>query len=381
MKKIRDSANLREFKSAWNIVASGAKSGAFAGAVGLVSLNGKILLHKSCGFASIYPSKVPMFKDSIFDIASVSKAVATTTAIMMLLERKVLSLDQKVVSLLPEFADEGNEWKKLITVRHLLTHTSGLPSWSDLYRRHRTRESVLNEVLKEIDPTVKPGTTFSYSDIGFVQLGQIVELVSGKRLDSFASNEIFRPLGMVDTYYNPMVRREKRFVSTEYSNWRGEFVRGSVHDENAYAMGGVSGHAGLFSTAVDLALFCNELISGQSELISPDAVRLMITDHTSKLGGYVGLGWWIKSKTTPDIGPKLPPGSFGHNGYTGTSVWMDPESKLVIILLTNRIHPVREGDPARDKSVGIMMSRKITWSQVNRAFQDSVVKALGTQAT
>jgi CubicO group peptidase (beta-lactamase class C family) len=234
---------------------------------------------------------------------------------------------------------------------------------------------MLDEVCNDIDPIAKPGTTFTYSDIGFILLGRLVEVVSGKRLDSFANREIFSPLGMKDTCYNPM-SKSSRLVSTEYSNWRGGFVRGKVHDENAYAMDGVSGHAGLFSTAKDLANFCQKLLDGEG-ILSSATVKAMTSDHTSKLGGYVGLGWWVKTKSTPNIGSRLSAGSYGHNGYTGTSVWIDPKITLSIILLTNRIHPVREGDPANDKSVGIMMSRKSSWGKVNQAFHDTVINSIG----
>lgn len=317
-----------------------------------------------------------MRRSSMFDLASVSKAVATTTSVMLLVERSKIDLNSPINAYLTDFASDP-EWKKSITVRHLLTHTSGLPAWSDLYTRNKGRVAILNEVLKKIDPVAKPGTTFVYSDIGFILLGQLVEEISGKRLDSFARMEIFRPLGMNDTSYNP---KGKDFVSTEYSNWRREFVHGSVHDENAYSMGGVSGHAGLFSTAVDLSKFCDKLLAEEGGILSSSTVKMMTSDHTSQLGGYVGLGWWIKNEFTPNIGSGLPERSFGHNGYTGTSVWIDPESKLVIILLTNRIHPVREGDPAKDRSVGIMMNRKNSWSSENCAFQDAVSVALESYA-
>ncbi len=367
MRKSRRSSG-QFLKSAWAEIERGSRAGAFAGAVGLVSQNGKILLLEACGFASIYPRKILMSKSSVFDLASVTKAIATTTAILRLFEQGAFSLDDVVGKYLPEFRESGADWKDSITIRHLLAHTSGLPPWSDLYRRHNTRASVLNEVLTGFEPLAKPGTSFAYSDLGFIILGQLVEATSGKRLDIYARDDIFRPLGLKDTSYNPK-GPPARFVSTEYSNWRGEFVRGSVHDENAYAMEGVSGHAGLFSTASDLSLF----FQGLPRLLSADTMKLMTTDHASGLGGYVGLGWWIKTKTTPNIGA-LPPKSFGHNGYTGTSVWMDPASRITIILLTNRIHPVREGDPSMDKSAGIMMSRKTSWAAVNSRFHDKVVE-------
>jgi CubicO group peptidase (beta-lactamase class C family) len=364
---------LGNLRAAWELVKSGAASGAFAGAVGIVSKNGKILLHEACGCSSIFPSKKRMQRDAIFDLASVTKAVATTTAILLLVERGKIGLDSEIDAYLGGFA--GADWKKSITVEHLLTHTSGLPAWNDFYTRHETRESVVEEIFTKVVPVAMPGTAFQYSDIGFMILGQIIETVSGKKLDAFTKHEIFLPLGMKDTCYNPSTKLKERFVSTEYSNWRGKFLRGEVHDENAFAMGGVSGHAGLFSTALDLSKFC-EQFCGAKSLLSSGTVGAMASDHTSSLGGYLGLGWWVKTGATPNIGSKLPEHSFGHNGYTGTSLWIDPEAKLSIILLTNRVHPVREGEPSTNTSVGIMMQRKTPWSSVNRAFQDAVVTAL-----
>jgi CubicO group peptidase (beta-lactamase class C family) len=367
--------NTRKLRIAWNLVESAAKSGAFAGAVGLVSRDGKILFHKSCGYASIYPSKILMRRSSIFDVASLTKAIATTTAIMLLVDRGKIDINKTVCSYLPNFGGDSKTWKNLITVKQLLTHTSGLPAWSDLYTRHNKRAEIIDEVCSDIDTIAEPGTAFVYSDLGFILLGKLVETLSGKRLDSFVKSEIFTPLGMRDTCYNPK-QKSSRLVSTEYSNWRGGFVRGKVHDENAFAMDGVSGHAGLFSTAEDLENFCQRLLENSNSLLSSTTMRIMTSDQTSKVGGYVGLGWWVKTNSTPNIGTRLSPCAFGHNGYTGTSVWIDPQFKLSIILLTNRIHPIREGNQNLDKSVGIMMSRKNSWGSVNSAFQDSVIDSI-----
>lgn len=314
--------------------------------------------------------KNPMRKNSVFDIASVTKAVATTTAVISLEQRGLIDLQSPVGSYLPRYNLEASDWKKSITIEHLLAHTSGLPAWSDLYRRHKTRSSLLDELCK-FEPISKPGSSFAYSDLGFMLLGLIIETVSGDRLDSFVLKEIFRPLKMHDSSYNP--KDSRRCVSTEYSNWRGTFVRGSVHDENAYAMGGVSGHAGLFSTAEDLAKFFHGIFL-KGSILSSESIRKIIADHSSHVGGYVGLGWWINNSLTPNAGSRLPGNSFGHNGFTGTSAWMDPDSKLVIMLLTNRIHPVREGDS--NTSVGIMMARKHPWRSVNSEFQNRVVDAI-----
>jgi serine-type D-Ala-D-Ala carboxypeptidase len=370
----------RKIRAAWSLVRSGAEKGAFAGAVGLVTRNGKIVFHDSCGYASIVPKKVGMRRNSIFDVASLTKAIVTTTSIMSLMQKGKISLNQKVCAIIPDFENDEMGWKSSITVEHLLTHTSGLPAWSDLYLRRGDKLSLLKEICSDVSPSSEPGAAFTYSDLGFILLGRIIEVVTGTDLDSFAIQNIFEPLGMKDTRYNPSA--SNRMVAMEFSNWRGKFVSGEVHDENAYAMSGVSGHAGLFSTAADIAIFCQSILGGRSfkgvRILSDTAVRVMSTKHEESPGGYVGLGWWIKSESTPNIGKRLSPLAFGHNGYTGVSVWIDPQYDLSIILLTNRIHPVREGDPLNDKSVGIMMSRKFSWGAVNQAFQDAVIDSLNT---
>ena len=358
------------------------RRGAFAGAVGLVSKGQQTILFEACGYASIFPRKVPMRRNCIFDLASVTKAIATTTAILILMERGRVSLTEKAASYLPKFAgtkgDKQTNWKKELTVEQLLNHTSGLPAWSDLYRRYGNRNEIIDGMYHDIRLESRPGSRFCYSDLGFILLGTIVEEVTTKSLDSFVDKEIFKPLGMRNTMYNPL--KTGRIVSTEYSNWRTRFVSGEVHDENAFAMNGVSGHAGLFSTAKDLATFSLCLLNGgtlgKTRILSEDTVNSLSRSTTQKLGGYVGLGWWVKSRATPNIGRELSRFAFGHNGFTGTSMWIDPASNLSIILLTNRVHPVREGDPADNQSVGIMMARKHTFAEANREFQDAVISSL-----
>ncbi len=369
----------KKLGAAWGLVRAACEKGAFAGAVGLVAREGRIVLHEACGFSSLFPKRAQMRKNSIFDLASVTKAVVTTTCIMALIEKGKLSLNVKVSSLIPEFEDDEMGWKGSITVEHLLTHTSGLPAWSDFYVRHNDKASIFREICSEINPTSQPGSAFVYSDLGFILLGRIVEVVSQTSLDAFAKVKIFDPLGLRNTGYRPSAPGN-RIVATEFSNWRHRFVQGEAHDENAYAMSGISGHAGLFSTAEDLALFCQSLLGGKNyngpRILSDGTIRVMSANQTEALGGYVGLGWWVKAPSTPNVGRNFSSHAFGHNGYTGTSVWVEPLYDLSIILLTNRIHPVREGDPNADKSVGIMMSRKKTWKSTNQEFQDAVLNSV-----
>ncbi len=376
----------KRLSKAWQIVEMGARNGAFAGAVALVAKDGRVILHKSCGYQMIIPRCKKLLRDSIFDLASVTKAVATTTSILILIERGMISLDARVSSIIPSFNNskhQDNEvWRDEITIEHLLTHTSGLPPWYEFYSQVNSKDELIEE-LCTIPLSSKPGTSFQYSDLGFILLGVIVENITGSDLSKFAKENIFTPLGMVDTSFNPFASKMNRIVATEFSNWRRKMVQGEVHDENAYVMGGVSGHAGLFSTATDLMIFCQCLLDGTfkgQRILSDDIITRMRTDRAKNLGGNVGLGWRIRSEgnvaKTLAIGSNLSPYAFGHNGYTGTSVWMDPKDKLTLILLTNRVHPIREGDPSIDKSVGIMMKRKSTWRNVNQAFQNAVVDSL-----
>jgi CubicO group peptidase (beta-lactamase class C family) len=368
----------RRVNSAWKIIQEGVRQHAFAGAVALVLVNGYPLLKGGYGYRTLYPRRELMTVDSIFDIASLTKPVATTTAVMLLVEEQKISLGMKVSDLVPTFAGKK---KDRVTVKHLLSHTSGLPSWRDLYTKYRSKESVINKICMGVDLESPPGLRAVYSDLGFILLGEIVEKASGQSLHRFLRERIFSPLGMNDTGFNPELSR--RMVATEFSNWKFRFMRGEVHDENAFAMGGVSGHAGLFSTAEDLAVFCQMILNhgknGKERLLGEKTIRLMTKNHTASLDSYYGLGWWLKTKKTPDVGEKLSYSSFGHNGYTGTSIWLDPQRKLSIILLTNRIHPARYGDTASDESVGIMMKRPASWGIVQRSFHDAILDAVSVQ--
>jgi len=288
---------------------------------------------------------------TIFDLASLTKPVATTTAAMRLVDRSALRLEDEVGRYIPEFS--GGE-KDRVTIRHLLNHSSGLRAWQPLYkevigsaqiRSGRLRAAdgkkrVLDRILRN-RLVYTPGSKSIYSDLGFILLGEIIERVSGISLDRFCRNEIFGPLRMRKTFF-PSVGPDRAgpYASTERIDWRGRIVVGEVHDNNAYVMGGVSGHAGLFSTAADLDRFGRAMLEarrGESPLFSRKTVETFISRQDTP-GSSWALGWDTPSKPS-SAGRYFSSHSFGHLGYTGTSLWIDPEDDLVVVLLTNRVHP------------------------------------------
>ncbi len=339
------------------VISNGVSEGAYPGAVGVIAGNGSPLYLKAFGCASVLPLREKMNDGMLFDLASITKAVATTTSIMTLVDEGRMSLSDKVADIVPEFGVNG---KNYVTVLDLLTHTSGLAEWADLYTRHSTRQDVLREICS-LGLGYPSGKSVLYSDLGFMMLGGLVEHISGEALDRYASRRIFDPLSMKNTMFNPRKRLARRCVPTEYSNWRLRMVRGEVHDENAFAMEGVSGHAGLFSTAQDLARFATMVYNkGEVEgtrILSPESVDLMATNHTQELNESRGLGWLVEPEFTE--GAKT--WEIGHNGYTGVSMAISLKKRAFAALLTNRVHPVREGRIPGDKSVGIMMARRRRW--------------------
>lgn len=341
-----------------SLIGLGIRSGAFAGAVAAVGCEGKTIFLRAYGHCSILPARQKMGQDMLFDLASVTKVVATTCSVMKLVDDGKLSLSDKVRTYLPEFGVNG---KNDVTVGNLLTHTSGLPEWSDLYLRCSTRSGILREVCSS--DLIQPiGKSVRYSDLGFIVLGEVVERAAGMRLDLYANREIFSPLAMKQTMFNPRRSLISRCVPTEYSNWRLRILRGEVHDENAYAMEGVSGHAGLFSTAGDLLRF-GAMVYQLGEfkakrILNPESVRAMAANQTVGLNDKRGFGWAFE----PEFTGKARDWQIGHNGYTGTSTAISFNKGAFAALLTNRVHPVREGRAPEDKSVGIMMARRSRWT-------------------
>jgi uncharacterized protein YbbC (DUF1343 family)/CubicO group peptidase (beta-lactamase class C family) len=324
------------------------------GAVVLVGREDEVLFEKAYGRRASVPVVEPMSLDTIFDLASLTKAVATTTAIMRLVEEGRIRLNDAVARFIPEFDRHG---KGVISVRHLLTHVSGLRPDVDLGDPWNGYDTAIALASAEV-PTSAPGERFVYSDINFFLLGEIVARVSGSALDAYADREIFQPLGMVDTSFNPPASKRPRIAPTERCDNMAQWpcdtpdappLRGIVHDPTARRMGGVAGHAGLFGTARDLSRFARMLLHGgrldAARVLSPLTVAKMTTPATPDgMQATRGLGWDIDSPYSANRGELFPIGSYGHTGFTGTSLWIDPVSRVYVVFLSSRLHPDGKGD-------------------------------------
>jgi uncharacterized protein YbbC (DUF1343 family)/CubicO group peptidase (beta-lactamase class C family) len=322
-----------------SIIQNAIHQGQMPGAVLLVWHNGQVMYHKAFGNRSLEPRREMMTLDTIFDLASLTKVVATTTAIMQLVERGQVRLNDPVAKYIPEFAQNG---KEDITVRNLLTHYSGLRGDLDLAQAWQGRETAFSMAFAET-PVVPPGSRFLYSDINFIVLGALIERVSGVPEDEYCQKNIFTPLRMPHTHFLPPAAWKSSIAPTEYDE-QDKMLRGVVHDPTARRMGGVSGHAGLFSTAGDLSIFAQALLVG-SKVLGPLAVEKMTTPQQPPTEDNLrGFGWDIDSPLSSNRGELLPVGSFGHTGWTGTSIWIDPTTRTYIILLTNSVHPRGKGN-------------------------------------
>jgi uncharacterized protein YbbC (DUF1343 family)/CubicO group peptidase (beta-lactamase class C family) len=321
-----------------SVVEDAIHDGQIPGAVLLVWHNGEVIYHKAFGNRSLEPRRESMTVDTVFDIASLTKVVATTTAVMQLVQRGEVRLNDPVAKYIPEFAQNG---KDDITVRQLLTHHSGLREDLDLSPPWQGRMTALSMAFAE-KPAYPPGSRFLYSDINFIVLGELVARVSGTTLDEYCARHIFTPLQMTHTRFVPPVAWRLKTAPTEYDEG-GKMLRGVVHDPTARRMGGVAGHAGLFSTADDLSKFAQALLNG-SALLQPATVEKMTTPQQPPTSQSLrGLGWDIDSPFSSNRGELLPVGSFGHTGFTGTSMWIDPVTRTYIILLSNAVHPRGKG--------------------------------------
>lgn len=329
------------FNKVDNVIKKAIQDSAFPCAVLLVAKDGVIVHHEAFGTYDYSPNSKPIDVGTIFDLASVTKVIATTSAAMKLYDEGKLDLDEKVASFIPRFAQNG---KENVTARNLLVHNSGLPPWRPFYKTCTIAERVLDSV--NASPLEYPtGTKMVYSDLGIITLGKIVEKIVGMTLDKYVTREFFKPLKMGHTMYNPPDSLVERIAPTEKDNyWRMRTVRGRVHDENAAMLGGVSGHAGLFSTTADLAIMLQMLLNGGvyagERYLREETVKLF-TKKQSELSSR-GLGWDTRSPQGSSAGTLFSPTSFGHTGFTGTSVWVDPERQLFVILLTNRVYPTRD---------------------------------------
>lgn len=322
------------FAAVDDIVNQAVDEGNIPGGVVLVGHRGKVVYRKAFGWRLLEPTKEPMTVDTVFDLASLTKCVATATSVMKLVEQGKIRLNDVASSYLPDFAQNG---KEDITIRELLTHYSGLQPDLDLKTVWEGRDAAYKMIMQE-RPAYPPGSRFLYSDINFETLGFIVERVSGMSLKDFAQRNIYAPLGMKHTTFVPPLDWQTRIAPTEYDE-QNHMLRGIVHDPTARRMGGVAGHAGLFSTADDLSRFARDLLSGFKVLCRATVQKMSTPQQPPNAASLRGLGWDIDSPFASNRGELLPVGSFGHTGFTGTSLWIDPITNTYIIILTNAVHP------------------------------------------
>jgi len=332
-----------KLKQVDEVVKEAIRDSAFPGAVVIAAHDGVVGYRKAFGTYEYDPYSRQVDVNTIYDLASVTKVIATTSAVMRLLDEKKLSLEDAVVKYVPQFGQQG---KEEITIYNLMVHNSGLPAWRQFYNFCETPQCVLDSVYAT-PLQYQTGDTTVYSDLGLITMWKVIEKVSGATLDRYVDSVFFKPLGMSSTMYNPGAWLSSRIAPTEVdTHWKktGVAVRGRVHDENAATLGGVSGHAGLFSTASDLATFVQMLLNGGTyggtRYLHNETVQQFITRQSE--ASTRGIGWDTKNLSGyTSAGALFGDKSFGHTGFTGTSIWVDPERNLFVIFLTNRVYPTR----------------------------------------
>jgi uncharacterized protein YbbC (DUF1343 family)/CubicO group peptidase (beta-lactamase class C family) len=323
-----------------SVIKQAIDDGNIPGAVLLVGHDGKVIYRKAYGQRSLEPRRESMTVDTIFDMASLTKVIATTTAVMQLAELGEIRFNDPVAKYLPEFAQNG---KEDITIRQLLTHYSGLAPDLDLTTPWEGKQTAY-QLAFVMPPENTPGSVWVYSDINFIMLGAVVEKVSGETLDSYTEKHVFSPLRMTHTRFLPPKSWMSKIAPTQYDE-NEHMLRGVVHDPTSRRMGGVAGHAGLFSTADDLAKFAQALLNGGAGILSPLMVQKMTQPEQPPQAPVLrGFGWDIDSPFSSNRGDLFPIGSFGHTGFTGTSIWIDPTTQTYVILLTNAVHPRGKGN-------------------------------------
>jgi CubicO group peptidase (beta-lactamase class C family) len=339
--------------------------GTFPGAQYVIGEAGRIVAEGALGLAVVEPEPIPTTLDTIYDLASLTKPLVTALLIVKFAEQGLIDLEASAAGYVSELDVDG---KRQITVKQLITHVSGFPNWRPLYLEARDRADVASAVAR-IPTSLAP--QLLYSDLNYVLLGILLERLTGERLDRVAAQEIFAPLSLKRTMFNPLPELKREIAATEsgqvfeHANaegllaggrfevaasaglrvpaaaiyrWRDNVIWGEVHDGNSYFMGSVAGHAGLFSTGREVFLIANQFLAG-SKLFKPETLRLFRTDFTPGQDTARSLGWILAATADCSAGPSLPPTGMGHNGFTGGSVWMEPDKRRVMILLTNRVHP------------------------------------------
>jgi CubicO group peptidase (beta-lactamase class C family) len=366
-------------------IEAGVEAGAFPGAVVLVSRAGTIRYHAAFGARSLIPERTPMRLDTAFDLSSLTKPLATTLAFMLLMRDRRVQLDDRVTRFFHNFGVHG---KTHVTFRHLLAHASGLAAWRPFFREverlekegrpglmgsQGAKELVYGEIHRE-RPDYEIGTKSVYSDLGFMLLGELIELVTSTPLDRFCHDHIYRPLGLRSTSFIDLAAMRRRQISpvseaiapTEQCPWRKRILCGEVHDDNAWSMGGVAGHAGLFANAADVDVLATRLRNcwrGADDFVPAEIVREFWQRDRTVAGSTWALGWDTPSPTDSSAGTRISAHAVGHLGFTGTSLWMDLERDAHVVLLTNRVHPRRDNDRIR---------------KVRPRVHDAAFEALGT---
>jgi beta-glucosidase-like glycosyl hydrolase/CubicO group peptidase (beta-lactamase class C family) len=366
-----DAREEKQLQPAYDVIEKAVAEKAFPGATLAVGYRGKVSV-RAFGKLSYDAKAAATNPNTMYDIASLTKVVATTTLVAKLAEGDFavpLDLDAKVERYLPEWAGGPNaEWRHRVTVRHLLTHTSGLPAFKEYWRTSKGKQDTLAKIFAE-PLEYEPGTKEIYSDLGIILMAEIIERLTGRTLDDLAKSYIFSPLGMKDSMYRPSKKLWPQIAPTEIdNNLRHRLVQGEVHDENAFAIGGVSGHAGVFSTSPDLSAFGQMLLNGgvyAHQRILRRATIAQFTTPQQLSNGTRTLGWAVPTEGGSS-GHYFSAHSFGHTGFTGTSIWIDPDRQLFVVLLTNRVHPTRENTKIQ---------------QVRPALHDAVLQALGFAST
>jgi serine-type D-Ala-D-Ala carboxypeptidase len=328
------------------------EAGDFPSAVYLVADHGVPAFADALGNAVVDPQKIPATLNTIYDFASLTKPLITGLLCARLIEAGELTLDSYVAQYLPEF-DRPD--KQAITLRHLLSHSSGLPAWRPLYILANGERERAAEIIASLQLDYPPGTRVIYSDLGFIILGLLIERLTRKRLAEVARTEIIEPLDLKHTFFNPARAMQTGIAACEignayerescpdvqagdYQSWRESLIWGEVHDGNAFFLGGAAGHAGLFSTAFDALTLSSQFLASQTKLLKPETCELFRTNLTEGLNEARSSGWQLAATKDSTAGPDLPADSFGHTGFTGTSCWIDPKNKRAFILLTNRTH-------------------------------------------
>ncbi len=332
-------------------------AGDFPGAVFVLRERGVETGAVARGHSVVVPERIAATTDTLFDLASLTKPLSTTLLLVMEIERGSIRLDDPVASYLPEFSSVD---KRAITVRKLATHSSGLPKWTPLYIEPGSPDRVLSAIA-DLELAYSPGTRVVYSDPNYVVLGALVERVAGRPLDTLFSERVAAPLGLRDTGFRPDPSLRPRIAASEtgnvferdlagpigrdYAGWRRDVIWGDVHDGNAFFLGGVAGHAGLFGPAGEAARVAEQFLPGSALIHDARSFSLFTTNATPGLDEHRSVGWMLASTPDCSAGRALSAGSFGHTGFTGTSVWVDPHARRVFMLATNRTHPVWKSLP------------------------------------